>query len=111
VTAPACYRADDSGVTRFVRVTPNAGRDAIEGVETRDDGGCVLRLRRQGVPPWPAAGWVAEDGETRVAPVVRAALRPSNWLGLWMLARRYRAARESLVRAAKRLAADDFLFT
>jgi len=33
-----------------VRVTPNAGRDAIEGVETRDDGSAVLRLRVAAVP-------------------------------------------------------------
>ena len=33
-----------------MRVTPNAGRDAIEGVETRDDGSAVLRLRVAAVP-------------------------------------------------------------
>ena len=34
----------------FVRVTPNAGRDAIDGVEHRDDGLAVLRLRVSAVP-------------------------------------------------------------
>jgi uncharacterized protein (TIGR00251 family) len=33
-----------------LRVTPNAGRDAIDGVETRDDGSTVLRLRVSAVP-------------------------------------------------------------
>jgi uncharacterized protein YggU (UPF0235/DUF167 family) len=33
-----------------VRVTPNAGRDAIEGIELRDDGSAVLRLRVKAVP-------------------------------------------------------------
>ena len=33
-----------------LRVTPNAGRDAIDGVETRDDGVTVLRLRVAAVP-------------------------------------------------------------
>jgi uncharacterized protein (TIGR00251 family) len=34
----------------FLRVTPNAGRDAIDGVENRDDGTSVLRLRVSAVP-------------------------------------------------------------
>ncbi|WP_413813369.1 DUF167 family protein [Devosia sp. Root635] len=34
----------------FVRVTPNAGRDVIEGVELRDDGNAVLRLRVSAAP-------------------------------------------------------------
>lgn len=33
-----------------MRVTPNAGRDAIDGVERRDDGGVVLRVRVAAVP-------------------------------------------------------------
>lgn len=33
-----------------MRVTPNAGRDAIEGAETRDDASTVLRLRVKAVP-------------------------------------------------------------
>jgi len=37
-------------LTLHLRVTPNAGRDAIEGVETRDDGSAVLRLRVKAVP-------------------------------------------------------------
>lgn len=34
----------------FLRVTPNAGRDAIDGVESRDDGSAVLRIRVNAVP-------------------------------------------------------------
>ena len=34
----------------YVRVTPNAGADRIEGIETRDDGRAVLRLRVAAVP-------------------------------------------------------------
>ncbi|WP_291419200.1 DUF167 family protein [Devosia sp.] len=33
-----------------LRVTPNAGRDIIDGAETRDDGSAVLRLRVAAVP-------------------------------------------------------------
>jgi uncharacterized protein len=49
MTAPRCYRLSPSGLSLFVRVTPNAGRDAIEGVETRDDGQAVLRVRVKAV--------------------------------------------------------------
>lgn len=40
-----CHREGPEGLTLHVRVTPNAGRDAIEGVERRADAGAVLRLR------------------------------------------------------------------
>jgi uncharacterized protein len=33
------------GVTVAVRVTPRGGRDAIEGIERRADGQCVLKAR------------------------------------------------------------------
>lgn len=33
-----------------LRVTPNAGRDGIDGAEVRDDGSTVLRLRVKAVP-------------------------------------------------------------
>ena len=44
------YRLSPSGLSLFVRVTPNAGRDSIDGVEQRDDGSAVLRLRVKAVP-------------------------------------------------------------
>ncbi len=34
----------------YLRVTPNAGRDQIEGPEQRDDGSAVLRVRVSAVP-------------------------------------------------------------
>ena len=33
-----------------LRVTPNAGRDCLDGIEQRDDGTAVLRLRVSAVP-------------------------------------------------------------
>ncbi len=50
MTPPLCYRLSPQGLSLFVRVTPNAGRDAIEGTEIRDDGTAVLRLRVKAVP-------------------------------------------------------------
>ena len=48
--AGVCYRATASGLVVHLRVTPNAGVDRIEGIETRDDGQAVLRLRVKAVP-------------------------------------------------------------
>lgn len=48
--APKCYRLGPAGLSLFIRVTPNAGRDAIEGVEMRDDNSAVLRIRVSAVP-------------------------------------------------------------
>jgi uncharacterized protein (TIGR00251 family) len=48
--AGACYRATAGGLVVHLRVTPNAGVDRIEGIETRDDGQAVLRLRVKAVP-------------------------------------------------------------
>jgi uncharacterized protein YggU (UPF0235/DUF167 family) len=47
---PNCFRLSPAGLSLFVRVTPNAGRDAVEGVEHRDDGSSVLRIRVSAVP-------------------------------------------------------------
>lgn len=38
------------GIRLHLRVTPNAGVDRIEGLETRDDGATVLRVRVKAVP-------------------------------------------------------------
>lgn len=38
------------GVLLFLRVTPNAGRDSLDGIETRDDASIVLRIRVSAVP-------------------------------------------------------------
>lgn len=48
--AAKCYRLSPSGLSLFVRVTPNGGRNQIEGVEARDDGTAVLRVRVSAVP-------------------------------------------------------------
>jgi len=42
---PAFARQGDGHVDILLRVTPNASRDAIEGVEIRDDGQARLRVR------------------------------------------------------------------
>lgn len=48
--ASSFFRSTDTGVLIHLRVTPNAGRDAIEGAESRDDGSSVLRIRVRAVP-------------------------------------------------------------
>lgn len=48
--ASSYYRASPAGWLLHLRVTPNAGRDAIDGAEIRDDGTCVLRVRVSAVP-------------------------------------------------------------
>lgn len=44
------FRVTPTGVTLYLRVTPNAGRDAIDGAETRDDGTTCLRVRVSAAP-------------------------------------------------------------
>ena len=48
-TAALPYRITGDGLVLQLRVTPNAGRDAIAGVERRGDS-LVLRLRVRAVP-------------------------------------------------------------
>jgi uncharacterized protein YggU (UPF0235/DUF167 family) len=38
------------GVTLAVRLTPKGGRDAIDGIEKRGDGQCVLKARVRAAP-------------------------------------------------------------
>jgi uncharacterized protein (TIGR00251 family) len=38
------------GVTVAVRLTPNGGRDAIDGIETLSDGRAVLKVRVRAAP-------------------------------------------------------------
>jgi uncharacterized protein YggU (UPF0235/DUF167 family) len=38
------------GVTLAIRLTPRGGRDAIDGIERRDDGHSVLRVRVRAAP-------------------------------------------------------------
>jgi uncharacterized protein (TIGR00251 family) len=39
-----------SGLTVAVRLTPKGGRDAIDGIEERGDGQCVLKARVRAAP-------------------------------------------------------------
>jgi len=52
------YKLTQTGVTLHIRVTPNAGRDALEGPMARDDGSIVLAVRVKAVP---------EDGKANAA--------------------------------------------
>jgi uncharacterized protein len=44
------FQVDATGVTVSVRLTPKGGRDAIDGVERRDDGRAVLKARVRAAP-------------------------------------------------------------
>jgi len=44
------WRPERGGLLLSLRVTPNAGADRIEGIERRDDGTAVLRVRVTAVP-------------------------------------------------------------
>jgi uncharacterized protein len=44
------FRTARDGLEVRVRVTPNAGADRVEGVETRDDGTEVIRVKVRAVP-------------------------------------------------------------
>jgi uncharacterized protein (TIGR00251 family) len=46
----APWRVVPDGLAIAVRVTPNASVDRIEGIERRDDGTSVLRVRVRAVP-------------------------------------------------------------
>jgi len=52
LSAPASswFRTTETGLLLYLRVTPNAGRDAIESAETRADGATMLRVRVAAVP-------------------------------------------------------------
>jgi uncharacterized protein YggU (UPF0235/DUF167 family) len=43
------------GIVLAVRLTPRGGRDAIDGIETRADGQCVLKVRVRALPEKGAA--------------------------------------------------------
>jgi len=44
------WRPERGGLLLSLRVTPNAGADRIDGIERRDDGTAVLRIRVTAVP-------------------------------------------------------------
>ncbi|WP_297110033.1 DUF167 family protein [uncultured Devosia sp.] len=47
---PGYARLTAAGLILHLRVTPNAGRDVIEGAELRDDATSVLRVRVAAAP-------------------------------------------------------------
>lgn len=57
------------------------------------------------------ADWVDDNGASRPAPVLRAALTPWAWPLLWTLGRRWGSARRTLDELAQVLVANSFMFT
>ena len=51
----APYRLRDDGIDLFVRLTPKAAVDRLQGVETAADGRCHLKARVRAVPENGAA--------------------------------------------------------
>lgn len=52
------WRMENGALRLMVRLTPRGGKDAVEGVEVRDDGRPVLKARVRAAP---------ENGEANVA--------------------------------------------
>lgn len=59
MTAP--WRVTREGIEVRVRATPRGGRDALDGVETRDDGLPVLKVRVRAAPEDGAANAAIRD--------------------------------------------------
>jgi uncharacterized protein YggU (UPF0235/DUF167 family) len=55
------WRITQAGIEVRVRATPRGGRDALDGVETRDDGAAVLKVRVQAAPEDGAANAAIRD--------------------------------------------------
>lgn len=51
----AAWSETEAGLQLRARLTPRGGRDAIDGLEARDDGGFVLRCRVRSAPTAGAA--------------------------------------------------------
>ena len=64
------------GLTVTVRLTPRGGRDAIDGIEQRSDGQCVLKARVR------AAATEGEANAALVALMARAAGVPPRSVAL-----------------------------
>ncbi|KUM23844.1 hypothetical protein AU467_08465 [Mesorhizobium loti] len=56
----APFRPRDNGIDLFVRLTPKAALDRIDGVETADDGRSHLKARVRAVPEKGAANQALE---------------------------------------------------
>jgi len=48
--SPLPWTVTPSGLTIAIRVTPKGGRDVLDGIETRDDGRTVLKVRVRAAP-------------------------------------------------------------
>ncbi|TNC15356.1 hypothetical protein FF100_04395 [Methylobacterium terricola] len=57
----APWRITREGIEIRVRATPRGGRDALDGVETRDDGSPVLKVRVRAAPEDGAANAAVRD--------------------------------------------------
>lgn len=55
-----CFRLRPDGIDLFVRLTPKAAHDRLEGVETTADGRCHLKARVRAVPEKGAANAALE---------------------------------------------------
>ena len=53
--APRPWTVSAGGLAVMVRLTPRGGRDAIDGIEQRPDGQCVLKARVRAAPTEGAA--------------------------------------------------------
>jgi uncharacterized protein YggU (UPF0235/DUF167 family) len=58
--ADGCFRLRDDGLDLFVRLTPKAAMDRLEGVETASDGRSHLKARVRAVPENGAANHALE---------------------------------------------------
>ncbi|WP_343035920.1 DUF167 family protein [Hongsoonwoonella zoysiae] len=55
ITSGRPWQETDRGVRLFVRVTPKAAKDGIDGIRTLDDGRAVIQVRVRAVPDKGAA--------------------------------------------------------
>lgn len=60
MTSPP-WRVTPQGLEVRVRATPRGGRDALDGVEIRDDGAAVLKVRVRAAPEDGAANAAIRD--------------------------------------------------
>ena len=70
------WRIEAGGLLLVIRLTPRGGRDAIEGVERRADGQCVLKARVR------AAATEGEANDALIALLAHAAGVPPRDVAL-----------------------------
>ena len=67
--SPRPWTVAAGGLAVVVRLTPRGGRDAIDGIEQRADGQCVLKARVRAA---------ASEGEANAALVALLAMPPAS---------------------------------